>query len=29
MGKRVGEVVILRTDSGEEQWEVLEITPAI
>ncbi|MCX5683395.1 MAG: GreA/GreB family elongation factor [Planctomycetota bacterium] len=29
MGKRVGETVVLKTDSGEEQWEVLEITPAI
>jgi transcription elongation GreA/GreB family factor len=29
MGKRVGETVVLRTDSGEERWEVLEIKPAI
>lgn len=29
MGKRVGETVILRTDSGEEQWEIESIVPAI
>jgi len=29
MGKRVGETAILRTDSAEEQWEVLEVRPAI
>jgi len=29
MGKAVGETVVLRTDSGEEQWEILEIKPAI
>jgi transcription elongation GreA/GreB family factor len=29
MGKAVGETVVLRTDAGEERWEVLEIKPAI
>jgi transcription elongation factor GreA len=29
MGKAVGETVVLRTESGEERWEVLEIKPAI
>ena len=29
MGKAVGETVVLRTDAGEEQWEVLEIKSAI
>jgi len=29
MGRAVGSTVTLRTESGEEQWEILEIKPAI
>jgi transcription elongation GreA/GreB family factor len=29
MGKAAGETVTLRTDSGEERWEVLEVRPAL
>jgi transcription elongation GreA/GreB family factor len=29
LGKRVGETATLKTDSGSEQWEVLEIKPAV
>ena len=29
MGKAVGETVTLRTDTAQEQWEILEIRPAI
>ena len=29
MGKAVGGTVVLRTDAGEERWEILEIKPAI
>jgi len=29
MGRRAGEVVTLRTETAEEQWEILEIRPAI
>jgi transcription elongation GreA/GreB family factor len=29
MGKRVGETVTLKAESGSEQWEILEIRPAV
>jgi len=29
MGKAVGETVVLRSDAGEERWEILEVRPAL